>query len=167
MARINVPVYDAADDEPAYGWFDPEQCERFDEGSRWDGNNHVGVISRKDVRFVDEALYRTPGGRWVRNSDRTSYHSGPDVYEFLTDDEARDWLLRSEINDEVVERLWGTIAPESGPGRPSMGEAPQVNLKIPADLLARMDAVAEAAGIPRAEWVRRACAAALEAVDSR
>ena len=107
---------------------------------------------------------RTPGGRWVRNSDRSRYHNGADVYQFLTDDEARDWLLRSEDNDEAIERFFGDQGDEAGPapiGRPSMGDAPVVTVKIPADLLARIDAAADDAGVARAEWIRRACAAAL------
>lgn len=167
MTRINIYARTEDGRSVLEGWFDPERCERFDEGTCWDGNNNIGVISRADVRFVDEALYRTPGGRWVRNSDRTRYHGGPDVYEFLSDDEARDWLLRSEINDEVVEQHWGELAAESGPGRPSLGDGQVITIKFPEGLLAQMSAAAETVGIPRTEWVRQACAAMLEGVESR
>lgn len=164
MARTNVYEINEHGERTLAGWFDPMKCESFTEGHRWDGNNNIGVISGADVRFVDETLYRTPGGRWVRNSDRSRYHNGADVYQFLTDDEARDWLLRSEDNDEAIERFFGDQGDEAGPapiGRPSMGDAPVVTVKIPADLLARIDAAADDAGVARAEWIRRACAAAL------
>ena len=45
------------------------------------------------------------------------------------------------------------------PGRPPVG--PQVSIAMIPDMLARIDAAAARAGISRAEWVRRACAAAL------
>ena len=45
------------------------------------------------------------------------------------------------------------------PGRPPVG--PQVSIAMSPDMLARIDAAAARAGVSRAEWVRRACAAAL------
>ena len=45
------------------------------------------------------------------------------------------------------------------PGRPPVG--PQVSIAMSPDMLARIDAAAASAGVSRAEWVRRACAAAL------
>ncbi len=108
-------------------------------------------------------LDRTPGGRWVLH--RWSRWQGrPETHRFLTDDEAREWLLRSEINDGAVERYFGDQGDEAGPaptGRPSMGDAPPITVKVPAELLARIDAAAGRAGIARAEWMRRACEAAL------
>lgn len=164
MARTNVYEISEFGERTLAGWFDPTQCESFSEGHRWDGNNNIGVISGISIDFVDETLYRTPGGRWVRNSDRTRYYNGADHYEFLSDDEARDWLLRSEDNDAAIGRYFGEQAGEAGPapaGRPSMGDAPAITVKVPAELLARIDAAAEAASIARAEWIRRACEAAL------
>ena len=164
MARTNVYEISEHGERTLAGWFDPMKCESFTESHRWVGNNNIGVISGAPISFVDETLYRTPGGRWVRNSDRTRYHNGADHYEFLTDDEARDWLLRSEDNDEAIERYFGEQAAESGPaptGRPSMGDAPPITVKVPAELLALIDAAADAATIARAELIRRACEAAL------
>ena len=45
------------------------------------------------------------------------------------------------------------------PGRPAIG--PAFSLRLPADMLARIDADAERKGISRAEWIRRAVVAAL------
>lgn len=45
------------------------------------------------------------------------------------------------------------------PGRPPVG--PQVNIAMSPDMLARIDTAAASAGVSRAEWVRRACVAAL------
>ena len=164
MARTNVYEISEFGERTLAGWFDPMKCESFTEGHRWDGNNNIGVISGAPISFVDETLYRTPGGRWVRNSDRTRYPNGADVYQFLSDDEARDGLLRSEDNDEAIERYFGEQGDEAGPaptGRPSMGDAPPITVKVPAELLARIDTAAGRAGIARAEWIRRACESAL------
>lgn len=44
-------------------------------------------------------------------------------------------------------------------GRPAIG--PQIAIAFPPDMLARVDAAARAAGVSRAEWIRRAVVAAL------
>lgn len=151
MARINV--YEEAG---LAGWFNPETATCYNQGKEWDGNNMVGVITRS--QWVDEYLYRTAGGRWVLNHDASRYHNGSDDYRFLTDDEARDWLLRSEINDKAIEEHFGELEEERGPGRPEIG--PPVNIRL-GDLLPKIDARANAEGVTRAELVRRLVAAAL------
>ena len=73
-------------------------------------------------------------------------------------------LMIAGDNDEAIERYFGDQGDEAGPaptGRPSMGDAPAITVKVPAELLARIDAAADAATIARAEWIRRACEAAL------
>lgn len=40
------------------------------------------------------------------------------------------------------------------PGRPAIGEP--INIRLPADMLARIDAAAQTEGITRSEWMRRA-----------
>ena len=160
MARINI-YDDEQDERQLAGWFDPDKCEEFESAERWDGSGRISVTT--GARYDFDRLYRTPGGRWVLH--RWSRWQGrPETHRFLTDDEARDWLLRSEINDGAVERYFGERADESGPaptGRPSMGDAPPITVKVPAELLARIDAAAGRARIARAEWIRRACEAAL------
>jgi len=108
--------------------------------------NHTGS------QWVDEYLYRTKGGRWVRNHDAHRQMGGPDTYEFYDDEQARDWLLRSECNDEAVARFFGEVEEERGPGRPEVGGAVHVRLGA---LLANVDAYAEAEQCPRAEAIRR------------
>ena len=44
-------------------------------------------------------------------------------------------------------------------GRPAIG--PQINVAIPPETVARVDAAARKAGISRSEWIRRAVEAAL------
>ncbi len=158
MSRINVYAktapssYDSYDSTPELlGWFDPAKAERFDQDGEWDGNNMIGVLTGS--QWIDEYLYRTKGGRWVRNLDSTRYCNGPDTYEFLTDEQAKDWLLRSGNHDEAVERFFGEIEEERGPGRPEIGG--RVTLALGPDLLAAVDALAAQAGVKRAEIIRQ------------
>jgi hypothetical protein len=165
VPRVNV--YDSLSDYEAgeglhaelLGWFDPAKAECFEQDKDWDGNNMVGVMSGS--QWVDEYLYRTKGGRWVRNHDATRCMSGPDTYEFLTDEQAKDWLLRSGNHDDAVERFFGEIEDEKGPGRPEIGTP--VNVRL-GDLLGPVDAYAADCGIKRAEAVRRLVAARLAEV---
>ena len=50
-------------------------------------------------------------------------------------------------------------------GRPAIG--PQITIAFPPDMLARVDAAAGAAGVSRAEWIRRAAVAALTPTSRR
>ena len=45
------------------------------------------------------------------------------------------------------------------PGRPAIGEP--INLRLPASMLADIDATAEAEGVNRSQWIRQAIAARL------
>lgn len=155
MTRVNVysyfeNEYDGQGSALA-GWFDPAKAECFDQGKDWDGSNMVGVLTGS--QWVDEYLYRTAGGRWVRNLDSTRYMNGPDRYEFLTDEQAKDWLLRSGNHDDAIERYFGDLEDEKGPGRPGIGGAVHVRL---GDSVTAIDAWAEQDGVSRAEWIRRA-----------
>jgi hypothetical protein len=165
MTRINIY---AAPDESDWmddgkpqrlGWFDPAKAECFDQDRRHDGNNMVGVITHSE--WVDEYLYRTSGGKWVLNHDAHRAYNGPDTYAFVTDEEAHDWLLRSECNDEAVKRFFGDVAEEEDrrPGRPAIGEA--VNIRLGTDLLSMVDRYAAERSISRAEGIRRLVADAV------
>lgn len=160
MTRINITETDE-DGARLVGWFDPAKSELFTQGEEWDGNNNVGVITRS--QWIDQYLYRTRAGRWVLNTDATRYHNGADSYRYITDDEAQEWLIRSEVNDEALARYFGELPDEppapAKPGRPAVGD--QIKIAMPADMLAAIDADATAQGVSRSEWIRRACAAAL------
>lgn len=160
MTRINITETDE-DGTRLVGWFDPRKAECYDQGERWDGSNMVGVITGS--QFLDEYLYRTKSGRWVLNRDATRYYNGQDSYRYITDDQAREWLIRSEVNDEAIARYFGEMPDEPArigkPGRPTVGD--QIKVAFPAELLAQVDAAADTQGVTRSEWVRRACAATL------
>src|ERR1035437_4431725 len=104
MSRINVyaEYTDRERDEGELleGWFNPDTAERFDEGRDFDGSNMISVITKS--QWEHEALYRTAGGRWVRNH-YSQWEGSRETYVFVTDDAAKDWLIRSEVNDDALE----------------------------------------------------------------
>lgn len=151
MSRVNV--YAKADEygyeEPELlGWFDPEKAQQFDEDTDWDGSNHISVATGS--QFDHQCLYRTAAGRWVLRNWSQWQGSLPS-WEFLADTDAREWLLKNK-RGEAVERYFGEIEEEKGPGRPGVGGAVHVRL---GDLLPRIDAYAAKHEISRAEAVRR------------
>lgn len=164
MARINV--YDRSEfgTGELIGWFDDDRTtDTIAENTRWDGNNHRGVMSGLQLGY--EELLRTAQGRWVRHYDGRREFNGPEFYEFLTDTQAREWLLQNQTEDSeaALKRYFGEPEEEAGPavgGRPKVG--PAISVAYPEELLERIDAAAKAAGIRRAEWLRRAAAAELE-----
>lgn len=155
MDRIKVTEADDTGAPARIGWFDRDTAESFDEGTRWNGQNHVSLHTSD--KFDHQILYRTAEGRWVLRG--WSQRDGrPDTYEWIGDDRARDWLILSG-NDEAAERHLGDIEPERGPGRPAIG--PPITVRFPADVLEVLDATAKAEDITRAEFIRRRMARSL------
>jgi hypothetical protein len=154
MTRINV--YTAADEYegPALaGWFDPDSADKIEGRREWDGQNmadvHVGA-NRGQI------LYRTKGGRWVLHN-WSSWTNEADSYQFIGDEGAKQWLLINE-SDAEVERWFGEIEEEKGPGRPEVG--PATNVRLGDDLTGKVDA-ARIEGESRAAAIRRLLADAL------
>lgn len=165
MARIKVSYTDEATGDFKTGWFDDESAEWWREDTSWDGNNSVGVISGIPKNFGGAYLYRTSGGRWVDNVDARNYFSGGNQYSFITDDQAREWLIRSGNHEDVLEKYFGAPEEESGPGRPTLGDGDTTafTLRFPEELLARTDARAQVLKTTRAELIRRFVDAGLTA----
>lgn len=144
------------DDGQAIGWFDPEAADWFDDGVRWDGSNMVGLNSRDWT--ATERLARTPGGRWVL--ERASRWEGAATsYQFVSDAEALTWLITSDQHEGAITQYFPESPVEVGPGRPEIG--PEVKVRLPADVLAAVDARAEAQSVTRAEALRRLITAGL------
>lgn len=154
MTRINITT-DAEDDfgNPAtrlVGWFDIAKAEEFKEDREaYDGANLAGVHLRD--QNAGQVLYLTAGGRWVLHG-WSAWQGTVDTWEFIGADAARDWLLING-DDEAIERIFGApVEPERGPGRPEIG--PMVEVRMPADMIAYLDAWTEAAGTSRAAVLR-------------
>ncbi|MFI6854520.1 hypothetical protein [Streptomyces sp. NPDC050416] len=162
MTRITVYNNDG---DTRLGWFDLDAAEVVQiEDTRWDGHNMRGVIS--GLQTETAALYRTKGGRWVENIDARR-EGGTETWRFLTDDEARSWIIASGA-DNAEDNLakWFPDTPEEeGPapqgGRPAIG--PTINVAYPKELLDRIDAAAKEAKISRAAWLRQAAEKCLQA----
>lgn len=154
MTRINIYTAAAdADDTPKLeGWFDPAKAvESTAEATEW--NERAGhMVSLVAGGFEEhEHLYRTPGGRWVLNH-WSNWAGGADTYTFVTDTEAKDWLLRNG-SDGLVEKYFGENPDEAPPGRPEIGGVVSTRL---GDLLPPLDKWADENDMNRAEAIREA-----------
>lgn len=144
-------------------WFESKNARRFAEDTRFDGNNHVSINTGSE--WYHQTLYRTAGGKWLL-LDWSNYEHIGNTSRHLTDDEAYEWLVRNDHDDEEIAGFFGSVEEEHVPdlgGRPPVG--PAVQVRIPADDLARLDAAARAVGVTRAEWIRRAITEYLARVE--
>lgn len=162
MQRITI--YDANGDRD--GWFDLDRAELIaTESKRWNGENMIGLVSGLQIGAAD--LWRTSGGRWVSHTDRRSEFNGPNEWRFLTDDEARDWIIRSKADsgEELLEQWFPDTPDEVGPGpqggRPTVG--PTISVAYPRELLDRIGKAADQADMSRAAWLRQAAEKAVDA----
>jgi len=80
-------------------WFDTDKAEKFEESSRWDGNNHISLATGS--QWDHEALYRTAGERWILNT-WSQYQSVAESYTVIDDSQAADWLVRNHHEHPAV-----------------------------------------------------------------
>lgn len=149
MSRVNVRETISPEDyglvtPKLAGWFD------WDKAARWSDADCNGNGSGGAGR--GQAVMLTAGGRWVLEN-WTRWQDENSRYEYITADEARDWLLRNN-EDAAVAAHFGEIAEEEDRrgGRPEIGGA--VHIRFGEDLLAKVDAYAKAHEISRPEAVR-------------
>lgn len=164
MSRINIYGTDPYNGERTLeGWFDPSAAVETIEGAtEWDGDNMVPVHGGGYAyRYT---LYRTPGGRWVELVSSRWVRQG-DQYRFLDDEAARTWLItdNTDTSAKVLERYFGELDDEAGPGRPEIGGEVKVRL---GELLGAVDEWAAAQDVSRAEAVRRLVSAGLDALTT-
>lgn len=147
------------------GHFHPDKAEKFQEDTNWNGSNHISVPTGS--QWDHESLYRTAGGRWVL----CSYSNRQGVltrYSFILPDQALEWLLQNK-EDEAVQRLFGEITEEEGPGPAQIGrrEIGGRYTMVYGDLLKRVDARVVADRMPsRADAIRMLLTWALDNYDS-
>lgn len=159
MARQNVYTYPDAEDYDAevtlVGWFDVDKAERYAEGTRWDGQNSISLVA--GGRGEHEALFRTAKGAWVLRHWSQWVGRG-ERWTFISDAAAREWLIQCEYDDAAIAAATGEDMPAEM-GRPVIG--PQIKVRLPEALVARIDAVAEVAALTRSAWIRQALEDAL------
>ncbi|MCO6011561.1 ribbon-helix-helix domain-containing protein [Actinoallomurus purpureus] len=155
MKRIVISETDEYSGETTVvGHFDLDKAEKFEEDTEWDGNNMVSV--HNVGQYGHQMLLRTAGGRWILNS-WSQWEGSKDIYGYVSDERARDWLMVNKDYD-VIEKYLGEIEEEKGPGRPEVG--PPTNLRLGEDLTAKVDA-ARHEGESRAAAIRRLLTEAL------
>jgi hypothetical protein len=154
MSRVSV--YETTHEGGNYGetklagWFNYAQA------ARWSDADYNGDGSGGAGR--GEAVMLTAGGKWVLER-WTRWQGERDTYEYISDETARDWLLRNG-EDAAVREHFAELAEEEDrrPGRPGIGGAVHVRL---GELVGRVDAYAAANGLSRAEAVRKLVEAGL------
>lgn len=77
-------------------WFNEDSAIHFKEGTRWDGRNHVGLITKD--QFHHQELYYTKSGNWVLHEWSNWQGSAPE-YTLIELDAAAHWLITSEYFD--------------------------------------------------------------------
>lgn len=145
MARQTV-----TDHGQVAGWFERDKATEYPEGTAWDEANTISLAT--GTAWDSEALWRTAQGRWVLH-EWARRDGDTETWRYIDDEQARDWLLRNAYPDAEVDAALGVgLAEEVGPGRPEIG--PQVKVRLPAEVLAAVDAAAQAAGVSRSAWIR-------------
>lgn len=154
--RINVfhnpDDYAAYEDKPQgiAGYYDSAAVKlELTEPSDWDGNNMRGVCS--GLQTSREVLVLTAGGRWVLHHDATSEFNGGYHVNFISPEQAQQWLMKAEFEDDLDEHF-PDMPDEAGPGRPAIGKP--VNVRL-GDALERVDTWATRHGTSRADAVRQ------------
>lgn len=153
MPRVS---YYAADE--ALSWFELDKAEQVaDQVTEWDGRNHISRATGS--QWVDEELWRTAGGAWVIGRNNRDLRIGPPGMSWhgIEPAAAETWLRKQDMH-ELADQWFGVVE-ERGPGRPEIGG--RATIAIGDDRLVAVDRAR--AEVSRAEWIRRAIDAALEA----
>lgn len=80
------------------GWFDAERAVKFEEGTFWNGNNHISRATGSE--WDHQALYYTRSGRWVLN-EWSQRQGSLESYREIDVAEAAQWLVANECSDEL------------------------------------------------------------------
>ncbi len=106
MTRVNVYNEDG---EMAF-WFDVDRAQQWNEGTRWNGRNHISLATGS--QWNHQRLYRTRKGRWVVYH-WSQWQGSCDSYEEVTSAQAAQWFARNEY-DDVPEELQAVICKMEG-----------------------------------------------------
>ena len=84
-------------------WFDRAAAVRFDEDTRWNGNNHISVATGS--QWDHEALYYTKSGRWVLYS-WSQWQGSLDTWKQVDEAAAVRWLSANNCHaDDGMDHL--------------------------------------------------------------
>jgi hypothetical protein len=147
MQRVSVTETTGDGKVRLTGWFDYDKAEAFAEATYWDGSRHASVNTSHWAEG-NQTLLRTSQGRWILAWKRAGQQ---DTFCYLSDETAQEWLIRNHRDDDV-ERFFGRLEDERGPGRPEIGEA--INVRLGDRRLADVDAFARKRGLTRAAALR-------------
>lgn len=154
MGRQNFFRYDDGSGRATIvGWFDPDKARSWGEGLSADDTTRVSLATGSALDH--QRLWKTTGGRWIVASWSERAGVSERWYE-VSVDAAKDWLVRCEYKDqEVVAATREPLLAELGrqeAGRPEVG--PRVVVRLPEEVIARVDELARSAGVSRAAWLR-------------
>jgi hypothetical protein len=79
-------------------WFDLSASMRWDEDTRWNGNNHISIATGS--QWEHERLYRTRKGKFVLYAWSQWQGSG-ESWTLIDDGQAHAWLLRNGHDHDV------------------------------------------------------------------
>lgn len=140
------------------GWFDIGKSSRYEDTMQWLGEYYISRATGD--QYSRETLYRTARGRWVLSS-WSQMQGVQTTWRYITHTDAVGWLVRCNYPDAEITKAAGEEIPSEAMdvgGRPPIG--PRVCLTLPAEVLARVDERASAAGVPRAAYLRDVITAA-------
>lgn len=78
-------------------WFNRKVAIKFQEQTRWNGNNHISRATGS--QWEHEALYYTKSGRWVLNH-WSQWQGSLESYTEIGLTEAVSWLVNNECLDD-------------------------------------------------------------------
>jgi AICAR transformylase/IMP cyclohydrolase PurH len=71
-------------------YFDRKLARKYEEDTRWNGNNHVSVATGD--QYAHESLYRTKSGLWVIHH-WSQWQGSTESWEQISDAQAAAWLV--------------------------------------------------------------------------
>lgn len=84
------------------GWFNPNSAQKWEEDTRWDGNNHVSLAT--GTQWDHEWLYRTRSGAYVLHW-WSQWQGSRERWERISDEQAHAWLIAQGEADSVPESV--------------------------------------------------------------
>ena len=130
------------------GWYDPDKAETWEEGTRWDGRNHVSLATGS--QWDHEELHRTAKGVWVLRR-WSQWQGSRETHERIDAEAAAEWLVRNgrEPPAELAEEVAAAEAASTPAGRTKL-----VSFRLDPETLALLERYAAEHGISHTDVVR-------------